>query len=136
MSDDVQSEGLPRDPADRWLWVSDYDLKCARDAFAAGNFLDVYFHCQQAVEKRLKAICTRLHAEPPPHTHRLMRLSQRCSLELSPAQEELMERLSTLYTEVRYPMSLSPGLQDPVLARQTLEDTQGMVEWLDRHPTS
>ena len=136
MSDDTKPEGRPEDPIEQWFWLSDDDMKCARDALAAGNLMDVFVHCQQALEKRLKGMYARATGNIPPYTHALMPLAKLCGLEPSPAQEKLMVALSTLYTEVRYPLPLAPEDQSPKAAAEAQESTEEVVLWLDQHPTS
>ncbi len=132
MSDDTLPEGPPDDPVSSWLWFSDADLKSARDAVEDGNWVDVYFHCQQAVEKRLKAALARQTSEPPPRIHRLWRLSELCGLVLSQEQEELMELLSSLYSDVRYPETTPRAVYSAEYAKRTLMGTEELIRWLDQ----
>ena len=60
------------------------------------------FHAQQAIEKSLKAYME-FKRLPFIKTHKLQTLIDRCSIELSPQEDELLQLLDTLYVESRYP---------------------------------
>lgn len=76
---------LPPDPireADTKAWLSkvDTDLRCARIDLEASPPVpgDSVFHCQQAVEKSLKAFLT-WHDEPFGKTHNLASLAEQAA---------------------------------------------------------
>jgi HEPN domain-containing protein len=81
-----------------WLARADQDLRAAQvDLDAAPPLLaDAAFHCQQAVEKALKALLTR-HDHPFRNTHDIGELSLAC-LEHEPSLESLL-RASAPLTE-------------------------------------
>lgn len=89
-----------------WLAHAGLDLRAAEvDLDAAPPLLgDAAFHCQQAVEKALKALLTR-HDHIFPRTHDLAVLSAAC-LEHEPSLEPLLRRsagLSEYAWRFRYP---------------------------------
>jgi HEPN domain-containing protein len=132
MGNDTGSQGPPDDPVESWVWLSNRDLKSARDALEDANYPDVFFHCQQAVEKRLKAAIARQRPEPPPRTHRLWRLSEICGLRPSDEQKELMELLTPLYADARYPEAMPQAVLDAAYAKRALAETEEFIKWLDR----
>jgi len=92
-----------------WLARARQDLRAARIDLAADPPLpsDAAFHCQQAVEKALKALLTH-HDHPFPKTHDIGELAVAC-LEHEPALESLLRSAAPL-TEYawrfRYPGDL------------------------------
>lgn len=62
-----------------WLAFAREDLNAAELLAQGGYYPIACFHCQQAVEKALKAFL--LHnGQPPPHIHRLDDLLSRCAV--------------------------------------------------------
>lgn len=59
--------------------------------------------CQQAIEKLLKAHVMASTATFPPRVHNLVRLQELARIDMSPAEKELLERVSLYYVQVRYP---------------------------------
>ena len=49
-----------------WLEYAEADRRSARNAMAAADYRDVAFHCQQAVEKALKAVIGVSHRSTSP----------------------------------------------------------------------
>jgi HEPN domain-containing protein len=134
MGDDIDNLP-PEDGIAQWFWYSDYEMTCARDSLEKGRLLYVYFHCQQALEKRLKGMYARATLKTPPYTHGLMPLAKLCGLELSPEQRDLMVALTALYSEVRYPGAQPPEAHSPEFAAETLALTEETLLWLDHHRT-
>ncbi|MGE5571513.1 MAG: HEPN domain-containing protein [Bacillota bacterium] len=67
------------DLARGWIRKAESDLADARRTVASeGPYDTACFHCQQAVEKYLKAFLA-YHEEPVPHTHDLEELARLCS---------------------------------------------------------
>jgi HEPN domain-containing protein len=111
MPPDVREEDVAA-----WLARAGQDLRAAEvDLEAAPALLgDAAFHCQQAVEKALKALLTR-HDHPFRNTHDIGELALAC-LEHEPALESLL-RESAPFTEYawrfRYPGEVfEPGRQE------------------------
>jgi HEPN domain-containing protein len=122
-----------QDPAKSWLEASDYDLETARAMFESGRYLYVLFCCQQSIEKRLKALVSRITNEMPPRTHDLSRLANVAGLHPSQQQDLFLRRLAQYYIESRYPdeMQLLQETADRKLAAQYLEETGEVTKWLD-----
>ncbi|OGO40538.1 MAG: hypothetical protein A2Z03_01085 [Chloroflexi bacterium RBG_16_56_8] len=95
------------DPAVEWIRVAEEDYQGALDL--ARRRKDplpnaVCFHCQQCVEKYLKAIMAR-HGIEPPRIHSLLNLNKSCvSIDSSFLLiADLLERLDPYSVETRYP---------------------------------
>lgn len=89
-----------------WLEKAGNDLRAAEvDLQAEPPLLDdALFHCQQAVEKTLKAFLT-WHDRPFRKTHNLVELGMQC-VEIDPSPEPLLRRagaLSEYAWRYRYP---------------------------------
>lgn len=121
---------MPHDPiliADTkaWLKKSAIDLRCAAlDLEAYPPLLeDVVFHCQQAVEKSLKAFLT-FHDKPFRKTHNLEELGEAC-LKIDKTLVDLVDEsvpLSEYAWAYRYPGDPeSPELEESQIALSTAQ---------------
>lgn len=93
--------------ADYWFDGAEYDLQTARAMLETRRMLYVGFMCHQAIEKALKGcFVTRKPEEELPYIHKLMRLANLCGLsdEMSEEQLDLLDMLSPLNIEARYPL--------------------------------
>jgi HEPN domain-containing protein len=117
--------------AKQWLLKAKNDLLNADNNLKAEDvpFDTVCFHCQQAVEKMLKAYLVG-KKEPYPITHDLFLLLEKVLLFDNSAQK-LRDALSILMpyaVEVRYPDDFyMPSRQDAQEARETAEE---VLKWL------
>jgi len=96
-----------------WLRKADSDLADAhRTVGSEGPYDTACFHCQQAVEKCLKAFLA-LHGKPIPKSHDLEELSLLClQIEQIPGLTELpLEELSGYAVEMRYDAEFWPSLE-------------------------
>ncbi len=92
-----------------WLELADRDLKAAiklaEDEHLANLAL---FHCQQCIEKCLKAILEE-HETKPPQIHSIHRLNEiiqeKIGVSLHLSNEE-MDHIDNIYIDTRYPGSL------------------------------
>lgn len=85
-----------------WLDMSDIDLEMAAAGLERGLYAPCVFHCQQAVEKLLKAMWVgSFRDQPPPRTHNLVDLAQELGL-LSGEREEFLRKLSNQAVVSRY----------------------------------
>lgn len=117
-----------------WVEHSDYDLESARVLTGAGQYLNVLFLYQQAVEKRLKAVLVHQTGEMTLRTHDLLRLASAVAMRPSAAEVVLLKRLTTFYRETRYPDA--PELLSAPLTADEVQDVynqmQGILRWCDR----
>lgn len=87
-----------------WIDLADSDLAFAQTGFEAEDFYHlICFHCQQSVEKIIKAFLI-YHRTKFPKIHDLIELNKLCLL-IDPSFTELREEISflnTFYVETRY----------------------------------
>lgn len=92
-----------------WQEISELDEKAARALFAHGNFPLCVFHCQQAVEKYLKALL--YFSGKPQFSHSLTQLgaelAKRTGTELPEPVATAFNELDFHYTASRYPGVMS-----------------------------
>ncbi len=88
-----------------WLDRTRRDLQAARLLIAGEAYAEALFHCQQAVEKALKAFLT-FHQKPFRKTHVLGELGTAC-LAIDGSLQPTLDRTDVL-TQVRMAISL-PG---------------------------
>ena len=90
----------------QWLKIAERDLMTAGQGLEAKTVITdtVCFHCQQAVEKYLKAFLVK-HQIEFPKTHSIMTLINLCSKADSSFKEKLLEAdiLTDYAVEIRYP---------------------------------
>ena len=113
----------------QWLVKSQRDLGSAR-LLIKGRYLDTaVYHCQQAVEKAIKAYLT-YHDVSFEKTHNLVALLAFC-VPLEPSFEqwrETAEILTPYATEFRYPGDvLEPELSE---AREALNRAESLVNFI------
>ncbi len=121
--------------AEYWLESAEYDLQTARAMLETKRYLYVGFMCHQTVEKALKAV---LVAKKPdgelPYIHKLMRLANLSSVsgEMSEEQLRLLDVLSPLNIEARYPLHKSMLLQSLTAERckELISETEALYQWL------
>ncbi len=87
----------------QWIDLSNYDMETGVAMQKAGRYLYVLFCCQQAVEKRLKALIVKNKQQFPPKTHDLMRLLDLAAIEMTMEQNFFLRKLTNYYIETRYP---------------------------------
>lgn len=98
---------------------------------ASGRHLYVFFCCQQAVEKMLKAlVVTRLN-EFPPRIHNLVRLAEAAGVQVTEERTAWLRRLAGYYILTRYPEERGdvPEVTDRE-SREILRETKDVIAWL------
>lgn len=119
-----------------WLELCDDDLITAKALLNSGRLLHMGFFCHLIAEKSLKAVVTNLTDETPPRTHDLNKLAFRGNIidELSDAQLSLLDRLTPLQIEARY-----PEYKEKIRATLTkkyceelLAETEGFLCWIKK----
>lgn len=121
----------PQDAAE-WIQISEYDLETAQAMLETGRYLYVPFCCQQAIEKRLKAIIADETAVMPPKIHNLVRLAKLAGVDLPAEKGDLLEQLNTYYIEGRYADDVAKLMTQMAkkLAGRILRDTREFLSWL------
>ena len=92
-----------------WLELADRDLKAAIK-LAEDNYLAnlALFHCQQCIEKCMKALLEENGINPPRihSVHRLWEIVKEDTGTIIPLSEEEMDTIDNIYTDTRYPGNL------------------------------
>jgi HEPN domain-containing protein len=109
--------------------LADEDREMAKAALTSSLHRPCVFHCQQAIEKLLKAIWIEQAAEGyPPKTHGLVSLAREVGLQLEEEVQEFLDDLEKQYNPTRY---------GDVIAVYTSEQSEryykratGLFEWL------
>ena len=115
-----------------WLEYAEADRRSAYNAMRADDYRDVAFHCQQAVEKALKAAIVCRTGQRPPYVHNLRQLLDQV-LDLSPplVVVEAVLALNPHYRATRY-----PGVADDLSfyvtwnAKRLLEQMEQVFQWV------
>ena len=118
-----------------WLESAEYDLQTARAMLETKRLLYVGFMCHQVIEKSLKGIYVSRNPDAElPYIHKLLRLANLSGVydEMSDAQKELLDTLSPLNIEARYPMHKELLLQSLTVGRceTMIQETEALYVWL------
>ena len=118
-----------------WLESSDYDLQTAKAMLETGRYLYVGFMCHQTVEKALKAVfVASAPDEELPYIHKLRRLANLSGIsqEMDGAQLALLDTLSPLNIEARYPLHKAELMASltPEFCRDLIKETEALTTWL------
>jgi len=122
---------MMREEIQRWMEYAHSDLEAARILHDGEGFPAAVFHCQQALEKALKALFLAEVKEMFPRTHSLAEIAELTSFPRD--QFEFLRELTTKYTDARYPSFPTEKLSDIYdqnYSGEILERTQGLVEWI------
>ncbi len=112
-----------------WLEYAEADRRSAHSAMGADDYRDVAFHCQQAVEKLLKAVIVQQTGQRPPYEHNLWKLWQGISgIMCPPDVQQVLAALNPHYFLTRYP---GVGVEyDLVAAQEMIERMERVWQWL------
>lgn len=118
-----------------WFDGAEYDLQTAHAMLETQRMLYVGFMCHQVIEKALKGcFVTRKPDEELPYIHKLMRLANLCGLsaEMSERQLDLLDTLSPLNIEARYPLQKERLLASLTVPRceQMIKETEELYQWI------
>lgn len=117
----------------RWLEFVDDDINTAKDLLCKTERVKVVtFHLQQAIEKTIKAYIQEKQTDDPPKTHDLVALIQVAELVIDPDVRKLLEELTYIYIESRYPTSLEELKQ--LLTKKKVQEFYNesvrFIEWI------
>ena len=112
----MNRDEIIKDLVNKWIKKAEKDLLTAeRELSFEDTITDtVCFHCQQTVEKYLKAFLV-YHQIYFPKTHRIMDLLELCATKDSSFKDELedADNLTDYAVEIRYPdVWLEPEIED------------------------
>ena len=127
----MNRDELIRDLVSKWMKKAEKDLLTAeRELSFEDPITDtVCFHCQQSVEKYLKAFLV-YHQVYFTKTHRIMDLLELCATTDASFKDELedADNLTDYAVEIRYPdVWLEPGIED---AKEAFEITRKVKEFV------
>jgi len=86
-----------------WLESAEEDWRVSTHLFEKRDYHYSLSFGHLTIEKILKAIYVDRINETPPHTHRLVYLAERVSLDLTEENLELLETITDFNIEARYP---------------------------------
>lgn len=118
-----------------WFESAEYDLQTARAMLETRRLLYVGFMCHQTIENALKgALVTRKPEEELPYIHKLVRLANLSGIskEMSEEQLALLDTLSPLNIEARYPLHKSKLMESLTVERCTnmIAETEALFLWI------
>jgi HEPN domain-containing protein len=112
-----------------WVEKSDYDLGSAEDMMRLGRYVHV---CQQALEKRLKALIIHRTQQMPARTHSLPRLAIDAGIQPTPDQGSLLAEMTKFSIETRYPETNPTEPLSKEHVQDHLDRTREFVQWCDQ----
>lgn len=124
-----------KNTTNQWLERAAYDFSTANAMLKMRKYLYVAFMCQQAVEKTLKAIMAKKGARIP-LIHGLRKLAEMAGVEkeMTPAQLDILERLTPFAIKARYG-SYKKRLSEICnreMAASLLHDSKEIIRWLEK----
>jgi HEPN domain-containing protein len=112
-----------------WLKSTEGDLFLARAALNADFLGQCLFHCEQTIEKLLKALWIEgSEVGVPDRTHELAQLAAELNLPLTAEQGNLLDFLYEQYTSSRYPDEEPEYSKEAV--QRVYDQTQEFAGWL------
>ena len=117
-----------------WLKYADEDLGAAQALFDAGRHTMCAFHCQQALEKILKAAIVRATKAKPPYTHNLRDLAAHLPGLIIPDEiGRTLRRVAPHYRATLYPGLADSGEYTRVNVQRLFEQTRTAYAWFLSH---
>jgi HEPN domain-containing protein len=129
------AQKLRKDTAN-WIALTDYDLETARHMLTTRRYLYVIFLCHLALEKLLKAHVAEVTQTLPIKTHDLIYLVKKCEIDLPQGHLDFIGKINTASIPTRYPDDLQRSLKEYTksVARDYLDQTTELIQWLKQHP--
>jgi HEPN domain-containing protein len=120
-----------------WIALTDYDIETAHHMLKTGRYLYVVFLCHLSLEKMLKAHVAEITQNLPIKTHDLIYLVKTSGLQLPEKFLDFIGKINTASIPTRYPDDLQKSLKEypKSVAKEYLEQTEEIIEWLKQHPT-
>jgi len=122
------------DKVDYWLELCDDDLVTAKALLESERYLHMGFFCHLAAEKSLKAVIAHKTNGVPPRIHDLDRLAVLGGIQegLSEARVVLLDKLSPLQIEARYPEYKEKIVTtlSQEYCKQLLKETEEFLCWI------
>ena len=86
-----------------WADLSDYDIITAKFMLKSKRFPYCLFMCHLSIEKLLKSLIVKITKKHAPHSHNLVDLAKRTSIEFKEEDKMLLADLTEFNLEARYP---------------------------------
>jgi len=86
-----------------WVETSDKDYHTVRNLFDSGDYHWALFVGHLVLEKLFKALYVETVASSPPRTHDLVRLAEKCNLDIDDEMLNKLELITRFNLSVRYP---------------------------------
>lgn len=120
-----------------WIALAEYDIETAHHMLKTGRYLYVVFLCHLSLEKMLKAHVAEITQNVPIKTHDLIYLVKTSGLQLPETFLDFIGKINTASIPTRYPDDLQKSLKEypKSVAKEYLEQTEEIIEWLKQHPT-
>ncbi|NQU06288.1 MAG: HEPN domain-containing protein [Calditrichaeota bacterium] len=114
---------------EHWLCGAEEDLQFAIRTIDKRGTRNSLFFANLALEKMLKALYCKVHEAIPPFIHNLVKLAERCNLQLTQEQLEILGAINEFNLAGRYP-EFSHLLIPYDEALVHLNNTKEMCTWL------
>jgi HEPN domain-containing protein len=120
-----------REEVRRWISDAEESLKDAQAMIKADRNAATVFHCQQAIEKALKALYMLQHDKDAPRTHSLVFLGNETGT--LDRFGDILRELTPAYTDTRY---ADATVESPELiygggrAHRLLDQTESFFKWI------
>ncbi|MFZ5431867.1 MAG: HEPN domain-containing protein [Bacteroidota bacterium] len=117
-----------------WIESSDEDFDTMIAMFETRRFNWALFVGHLMIEKLLKALFVKINSEYPPFIHNLLRLAEKCSLDLSDEQKLFFATVSAFNINARYDDYKKSFQQKCTLeyTSQWIENLKKMREWIKK----
>ena len=123
-----------REEIERWMEYAQSDLEAARILCRGEGYPAAVFHCQQSLEKALKALYMAEVNEMFLRTHSLAEIAESTSF---PKEHfAFLRELTSKYTDSRYPSFPTEKLSemyDEDYSVRILQQTQELMKWIQLH---
>lgn len=133
----ITEEGIKISDFDKieyWLELAIYDLETAKAMLKSKRYLYVGFMCNQVIEKMFKAYYIKVKNEPPPYTHKLIRLAEESNLykKMTEQQKDFLDLIAPLNIEARYPTQKQEIFEalSKKKCKQIIDETEEMILWI------
>ena len=123
----MSREGNPQ----QWLRHAEVDRRAAKTLLESSEYEPCAFHCQQAVEKLLKAIIVKQTEQKPPHIHDLTTLLRKVrNLQVGDELAQTIRDIDAYYVATRYPLDVvDEGTFKKPLAESAVQRTDEVFQW-------
>lgn len=85
-----------------WIKSADKDYQAMTNLFEKGDYTWSLFVGHLLIEKLLKAVYALKKPETPPFMHDLLRLAEKCRLDLDENQKDILDTITTFNIRARY----------------------------------